>query len=61
LRKLDLPRFKDTLEYLSLRQNSISRVTQKDIGALSKLKDLDLYDNQLEKLGQILEGCPELE
>ncbi|KDN52501.1 L domain-like protein [Tilletiaria anomala UBC 951] len=61
LRKLGLSRFRDTLEYLGLRQNEISRISSKDIGALKKLKDLDLYDNHIEKLGKALEQCTELE
>ncbi len=61
MRKLNLPRFKETLEYLGLRQNAITKISEKDIGSLTKLQELDLYDNQLEKLGHSLEQCTELE
>lgn len=62
VRNLRLPRFASHLKSLCLRQNLISRLTADDIGCLSALEDLDLYDNSLEKTyGQVLEGCPQLE
>lgn len=61
IRRMDLPRFKDTLEYLGLRQNAITKISSQDVGTLRRLKDLDLYDNQLEKLGGALDECTELE
>ena len=61
IRLMNLPRFKDTLEYLGLRQNEITRISSQDVGTLRRLKDLDLYDNKLEKLGGALDECTELE
>lgn len=62
LRHLDLPRFSSHLQSICLRQNLISKLSPQDIGSLSKLTELDLYDNALEKTyGEVLvQGCPEL-
>ena len=48
---LNLPRFAATLERLSLRQNNIRTIHESDFGPLTKLKDLDLYDNAIEHIG----------
>ncbi|PWN40922.1 L domain-like protein [Ceraceosorus guamensis] len=63
LKRLNLPRFSKSLHRLGLRQNEISKITLRDIGSLSELKDLDLYDNGLEKTyGDVLQqGCSQLE
>lgn len=63
LRRLNLPRFANTLHRLGLRQNEISKITSRDIGSLTNLKELDLYDNGLEKTyGDVLQqGCSQLE
>lgn len=61
LRKMPLHRF-TKLQRLCLRQNEISKISEKDVGTLSELRDLDLYDNALGKTyGESLRGCPRLE
>lgn len=61
LRGLNLARFPLT-ESLCLRQNEISKISAKDVGSLPKLKELDLYDNQIDKVGHhVFEGTPDLE
>lgn len=45
-----------------MRQNEISKITEYDVGQLNALKELDLYDNGLEKTyGDVLKACPNLE
>lgn len=61
LRKLNLSRFQTHLKRLVLRQNLIAKLKEDDIGSLSELTELDLYDNSLEKTyGEVLKGCPKL-
>jgi len=61
LRKMPLQKF-IKLQRLVLRQNEISKFTEKDIGSLHELQELDMYDNSLEKTyGEVLKGCPNLE
>lgn len=57
---LDLPRFAKTLQRLGLRQNEIRTMRGKDLGILTHLKELDLYDNQIEHIAG-LENCKDLE
>jgi protein phosphatase 1 regulatory subunit 7 len=62
IRKMFLSKFSKTLKTLSLRQNEISKISDQDIGTLSELTDLDLYDNAMEKTyGDVLRGCSKLE
>ncbi|CAO1622868.1 unnamed protein product [Parajaminaea phylloscopi] len=62
LRRLNLPRFKNNLKRLVLRQNLINKIGEADIGALTSLEELDLYDNSLEKTyGDVLQSCSQLE
>lgn len=58
---MTLSRFSSTLESLSLRQNEISKISDQDIGTLGELKDLDLYDNAMERTcGEVLRNCSKL-
>ncbi|WFD43038.1 protein phosphatase regulatory subunit Sds22 [Malassezia psittaci] len=57
---LGLERFANTLRKLCLRQNEIKSIRSKDFHSLVHLKDLDLYDNQIEHIAG-LENCLELE
>ncbi|KAN0061639.1 protein phosphatase regulatory subunit Sds22 [Thecaphora frezii] len=59
-RNLGLPRFRHSAKRLCLRQNQIGRIRSKDIGVLTELRELDLYDNSLEKVSG-LDGCTKLE
>ncbi|UZJ52543.1 hypothetical protein CBS101457_001863 [Exobasidium rhododendri] len=62
LRKMSVPKFSKTLRSLSLRQNEISKISDQDIGTLTELTDLDLYDNGMEKTyGEVLKNCTKLE
>jgi protein phosphatase 1 regulatory subunit 7 len=62
LRKMNLSKFSKTLKTLSLRQNEIAKISDQDIGTLSELTDLDLYDNAMEKTyGEVLRSCSKLE
>ncbi|KAI0749584.1 L domain-like protein [Daedaleopsis nitida] len=45
--KLGLPRFKEHLKRLCLRQNFISHLDPEIFGTLTKLEELDLYDNKI--------------
>ena len=49
--KLGLPRFKDHLKRLCLRQNFISHLDPQIFGPLARLEDLDLYDNKIKHVG----------
>ncbi|WFC98944.1 protein phosphatase regulatory subunit Sds22 [Malassezia yamatoensis] len=57
---LGLERFANTLRKLCLRQNEIKSMRSKDFHCLVHLKNLDLYDNQIEHITG-LENCLELE
>ena len=60
MRSLGLQRFGKTLTNLILRQNEIHTMRGKDLSALPHLKELDLYDNQIEHITGV-EDCKELE
>lgn len=49
-KRLGLQRFAPHLKRLCLRQNLLTKIRSKDIGILTKLEDLDLYDNSIEKV-----------
>ncbi len=49
--KLGLPRFREHLKRLCLRQNLISHIDPAVFNALTKLEDLDLYDNKIKHVG----------
>ncbi|KAF6757272.1 protein phosphatase regulatory subunit [Ephemerocybe angulata] len=51
LDELRLPRFADHLKRLSLRQNAISRLDPATFHQLTKLEEVDLYDNKLKDVG----------
>ncbi|CAE6473507.1 unnamed protein product [Rhizoctonia solani] len=57
---LRLPRFKDHLKRLCLRQNFLTHIGQDDIGSLTKLEELDVYDNKLKGVGDALDGLTDL-
>ena len=49
-KRLGLARFAPSLKRLCLRQNLLTKIRSKDIGILTALEDLDLYDNSIEKI-----------
>lgn len=49
-KRLGLQRFAPSLKRLCLRQNLLTKIRSKDIGILTELQDLDLYDNSIEKI-----------
>lgn len=49
-KRLGLQRFAPSLKRLCLRQNLLTKIRTKDIGVLTELEDLDLYDNSIEKI-----------
>lgn len=49
-KRLGLQRFAPSLKRLCLRQNLLTKIRSKDIGILTQLEDLDLYDNSIEKI-----------
>ncbi|SNX83423.1 probable SDS22 - protein phosphatase 1, regulatory subunit 7 [Melanopsichium pennsylvanicum] len=49
-KRLGLHRFAPSLKRLCLRQNLLTKIRSKDIGILTQLEDLDLYDNSIEKI-----------
>ncbi|CDR87134.1 probable SDS22-protein phosphatase 1, regulatory subunit 7 [Sporisorium scitamineum] len=49
-KRLGLERFAGSLKRLCLRQNLLTKIRSKDIGILTQLEDLDLYDNSIEKI-----------
>ncbi len=49
-KRLGLQRFAPRLKRLCLRQNLLTKIRSKDIGVLTELEDLDLYDNSIEKI-----------
>ncbi|KAJ1307645.1 hypothetical protein OPQ81_001739 [Rhizoctonia solani] len=57
---LRLPRFKDHLKRLCLRQNFLTHIGTDDIGALTKLEELDVYDNKLKGVGDALDQLTDL-
>ncbi|PWZ00805.1 WD40 repeat-like protein [Testicularia cyperi] len=59
-KNLGLQRFANSLKRLCLRQNLITKIRSKDVGTLTKLEDLDLYDNSIEKISG-LDKLTELE
>ncbi|KAF8753320.1 LsmAD [Rhizoctonia solani] len=60
LAALRLPRFKDHLTRLCLRQNFLTHIGEEDIGSLVKLEELDFYDNKLKGVGDALDGLLDL-
>ncbi|EST07457.1 Leucine rich repeat 4 [Kalmanozyma brasiliensis GHG001] len=48
-KRLGLARFAPSLKRLCLRQNLLTKI-RSDIGQLTELEDLDLYDNSIEKI-----------
>ncbi|CAE6461619.1 unnamed protein product [Rhizoctonia solani] len=57
---LRLPRFKDHLKRLCLRQNFLTHIGAGDIGSLTKLEELDVYDNKLKGVGDALDELTDL-
>ncbi|CAE6354181.1 unnamed protein product [Rhizoctonia solani] len=57
---LRLPRFKDHLKRLCLRQNFVAHIGADDIGSLTKLEELDVYDNKLKGVGDALDTLTDL-
>lgn len=57
---LRLPRFADHLKRLCLRQNFISVLDPEVIHPLTKLEELDLYDNKVKHLGDALDKLSNL-
>ncbi|KAG8690731.1 hypothetical protein FRC11_009476 [Ceratobasidium sp. 423] len=57
---LRLPRFKNHLKRLCLRQNFLTHIGSDDIGSLTKLEELDVYDNKLKGVGDALDGLTDL-
>ncbi|CBQ71688.1 probable SDS22-protein phosphatase 1, regulatory subunit 7 [Sporisorium reilianum SRZ2] len=49
-KRLGLQRFAGSLKRLCLRQNLLTKIRAKDIGMLTQLEDLDLYDNSIDKV-----------
>ncbi|PPR05748.1 hypothetical protein CVT24_006687 [Panaeolus cyanescens] len=60
LDELRLPRFAPSLRRLCLRQNFISTLDPQTFHQLTKLEDLDLYDNKIKQLGDALDQCKSL-
>ncbi len=58
--KLGLPRFKDHLKRLCLRQNFISHLDAQIFSTLAQLEDLDLYDNKIKHVGTAFNGLTKL-
>ncbi|KAG6878217.1 hypothetical protein C0993_010637 [Termitomyces sp. T159_Od127] len=61
LTNLRLPRFANHLKRLCLRQNSVSFLDPEVFNMLTKLEELDLYDNKLKSLGDALLKLSKLE
>lgn len=59
-KNLGLLRFSPSLKRLCLRQNLITKIRSKDVGQLTALQDLDLYDNSIDKISG-LDKLTELE
>ncbi|KAJ7052634.1 hypothetical protein C8F01DRAFT_1170675 [Mycena amicta] len=60
LAPLRLPRFAAHLKKLCLRQNFISRLDPEIFHTLTKLQELDLYDNKVKHLDDSLDNLSEL-
>ncbi|KAI0303814.1 L domain-like protein [Multifurca ochricompacta] len=56
LDKLRLPRFAAHLQRLCIRQNFISTLDPETFSLLTKLVELDLYDNKIRHVGDALNG-----
>lgn len=54
LAPLHLSRFADALKKLCLRQNFVSHLDPETFHQLTKLEELDLYDNKLKSVGNAL-------
>lgn len=59
-KNLGLLRFSHSLKRLCLRQNLITKIRSKDIGQMTMLQDLDLYDNSIDRISG-LDSLSELE
>ncbi|CAE6425876.1 unnamed protein product [Rhizoctonia solani] len=57
---LRLPRFKNHLKRLCLRQNFVTHIGAEDIGSLTELEELDVYDNKLKGVGDALDTLMDL-
>ncbi|KDQ14279.1 hypothetical protein BOTBODRAFT_174788 [Botryobasidium botryosum FD-172 SS1] len=60
LTPLRLPRFAGSLKKLCLRQNFLAALDPADFQPLTRLEELDFYDNQLKNLGDALVGLDKL-
>jgi protein phosphatase 1 regulatory subunit 7 len=60
LDRFRLPRFAAHLQRLCLRQNFISALDPKIFSALTKLVELDLYDNKIKTIGDALSNLTAL-
>ncbi|TFY76062.1 hypothetical protein EWM64_g7948 [Hericium alpestre] len=60
LDNLHLERFAASLEKLCLRQNFISYLDPAVFGRLTKLEELDLYDNKLKSIGNAIDSLSSL-
>jgi hypothetical protein len=60
LSKLNLPRFAGSLQRLCLRQNFVSTLDEEVFHTLTKLVELDLYDNKLKTVGRSLDSLSQL-
>jgi Leucine-rich repeat (LRR) protein len=60
LERLRLPRFATHLQRLCLRQNFISSLDPEIFSLLTKLVELDLYDNKIKHIGDALNNLTAL-
>lgn len=60
LSNLNLQRFAGSLQKLCLRQNFISALDEVVFHPLTKLTELDLYDNKLKTVGRALDTLSQL-
>jgi protein phosphatase 1 regulatory subunit 7 len=60
LDELRLPRFANHLKKLCLRQNHVSRLDPEVFHQLTKLEELDLYDNKIKDPGTALDNLKNL-
>lgn len=60
LKNLRLERFAGHLRKLCLRQNFVSFLDPETFGLLTKLEELDLYDNKVKTVGDALNNLSQL-